>query len=81
MKQLRTLIAVAIILFLPLAAQAQKVNVDFDKAIDFSKFKTFMWAMGHRWPTRWRTSGSLRELKHNWLQRGYRRWRLTRILR
>ena len=46
MKHLKTLIAVTIILFLPLAAQAQKVNVDFDKAIDFSKFKTLH--VGHR---------------------------------
>ena len=46
MKQLKTLITVAIVLFLPLAAHAQKVNVDFDKATDFSKFKTYMWATG-----------------------------------
>ena len=46
MKQLKTLIAFAIFLFLPVAAQAQKVNVDFDKAVDFSKFKTFMWVNG-----------------------------------
>ena len=46
MKHLKTLIAFAIILFFPVAAQAQKVNVDFDKAVDFSKFKTFTWASG-----------------------------------
>lgn len=46
MKPIKALIATIIILFLPLAAQAQKVNVDFDKAVDFSKFKTFKWASG-----------------------------------
>ena len=46
MKQLRTLIGVAFLLFLPGGAKAQKVNVDFDKAVDFSKFKTYMWATG-----------------------------------
>jgi len=46
MRLLRTLIAFAIILFLPLAAQAQKVNVDFEKAVDFSKFKTYKLTTG-----------------------------------
>jgi hypothetical protein len=46
MKEIKALITTAIILFLPLAAHAQKVNVDFDKAVDFSKFKTYKWGTG-----------------------------------
>jgi uncharacterized protein DUF4136 len=31
---------------LPSLARAQKVNVDFDKSVDFAKFKTYAWQEG-----------------------------------
>lgn len=36
--------AFLIVLLVSLGAQAQKVNVSYDKALDFSKFKTYAWA-------------------------------------
>jgi Domain of unknown function (DUF4136) len=33
-----------LVLLVSLGAQAQKVNVSYDKTIDFSKFKTYAWA-------------------------------------
>ena len=33
-----------LVLLVSLGAQAQKVNVSYDKALDFSKFKTYAWA-------------------------------------
>jgi hypothetical protein len=33
----------SLVLLVSLGAQAQKVNVSYDKAIDFSKFKTYAW--------------------------------------
>ena len=33
-----------LVLLVALGAQAQKVNVSYDKALDFSKFKTYAWA-------------------------------------
>ena len=46
MKQSHILIPTIFFLFLPVVAQAQKVNVDFDKTTDFSKFKTYSWGQG-----------------------------------
>ena len=33
-----------LVLLVSLGAQAQKINVSYDKALDFSKFKTYAWA-------------------------------------
>jgi hypothetical protein len=40
---LRIAFAVLLLAFAGSAAQAQKIKVEFDKSVDFSKFKTFAW--------------------------------------
>ena len=42
----RLILLVGLILLGSFAAQAQKVSVGFDRAIDFSKFKTYYWTKG-----------------------------------
>ena len=44
--QVRNIIVALTFLMLPTAAMGQKVSVNFDKAIDFSKFKTYTWRDG-----------------------------------
>ena len=46
MKMLIKSVAVTAMVLLPAVAFAQKVNVDFDPAADFSKFKTYAWVDG-----------------------------------
>jgi hypothetical protein len=40
------LFALTFLLFVTVSIQAQKVSVGFDRAADFSKFKTYTWAKG-----------------------------------
>ena len=37
---------VAIVILVPVTAAAQKVTTDFDRATNFSGFKTFAWKRG-----------------------------------
>jgi len=46
MKMLIKSVAVTALVLLPAVAFAQKVNVDFDPAADFGKFKTYAWVQG-----------------------------------
>src|SRR4030095_931344 len=42
----RVILFTGLILFASVTAQAQKVSVGYDHAIDFSKFKTYYWTKG-----------------------------------
>ena len=46
MKTLIKSVAVSAMVLLPAVAFAQKVNVDFDPAVDFGKFRTYAWVQG-----------------------------------
>ena len=46
MKKLVMAIAALAIVLAPALAQAQKVNTDFDPAVDFTTFKTYSWTTG-----------------------------------
>src|ERR1044072_3039424 len=46
MKISRIVLSFGFLLVLASGAWAQKVNVDFDKGTDFSKYKTYSWATG-----------------------------------
>src|SRR5262245_19818924 len=46
MKQSRIAMSFGFLLLVAGSALAQQVSVDFDKRADFSKYKTFDWAMG-----------------------------------
>jgi hypothetical protein len=46
MKISRMALSFCFLLILASGALAQKVNVDFDKGTDFSKYKTYSWATG-----------------------------------
>ncbi|MFN8006198.1 MAG: DUF4136 domain-containing protein [Terriglobia bacterium] len=46
MKPLRILWTALFILLLPILALGQKVTVDFEKEVNFSKFKTYSWGRG-----------------------------------
>jgi len=45
-QSLRTALFVALACMMPLVASAQKVDVDYDKAVDFSKARTYAWQTG-----------------------------------
>jgi hypothetical protein len=45
-KSLRTVLFAALACLMPLVASAQKVDVDYDKAVDFSKARTYSWQPG-----------------------------------
>lgn len=40
----RTLVTLTLVMLVALPAAAQKVQIDYDKTVDFSKYKTFQWA-------------------------------------
>lgn len=42
----RTLILSSLLMLLAVSANAQKVNVAYDRTVDFSKFKTYSWTKG-----------------------------------
>src|SRR5262245_39254636 len=46
MKLSRIVLSIGFLLLAAGSALAQKVNVDFDKGADFSKYKTYAWATG-----------------------------------
>jgi hypothetical protein len=46
MKSFMWTVAVSAVLMLPAVASAQKVNVDFDPAVNFTKYKTYAWTQG-----------------------------------
>lgn len=46
----RTSLVILGVCLMPIAAQAQRVNVDYDKAVDFSKYKTYAWETGQPAP-------------------------------
>ena len=45
-QSLRTALFVVLACVIPLVASAQKVDVDYDKAVDFSKARTYAWQTG-----------------------------------
>jgi uncharacterized protein DUF4136 len=46
----RTFLLAVCLSLVPLGARAQKVSVDYDKDVDFSKFHTYAWQMGRSSP-------------------------------
>ena len=55
----RHLGAILLLILCSSHALAQKITSDFDKATDFTTFKTYAWAPGtaSAWWTWWRTGG------------------------
>ena len=50
-RMLRTSFFVTCVCLLPVLAQAQKAVADYDKEVDFSKFKTYAWQSGQPAPS------------------------------
>ena len=49
MKRFRSALILSLV-FVPAIALAQKVAIDYDKAVDFSKYRTYAWRSGQPAP-------------------------------
>ena len=56
-------------MLIPAQAFAQKVNVDFDPAAQFSTYKTYAWPRARRRPIRLAKSASTRQSRSGWRRR------------
>ncbi|HET6898702.1 MAG TPA: DUF4136 domain-containing protein [Vicinamibacteria bacterium] len=69
--QIRTLAVAAALSLVGAAASAQDVKVDFDKAADFSKFKTFAIKLGTSWNNPLSEKRVLAEIQQGLAEKGW----------